>query len=62
MSQDLMNILFSVLPMLLLIGAWFFFIRRFTGPGSIQERQTNLSERQVRALERIADALEKRGA
>ena len=61
MSQDLMNILLSILPMLLLVGAWFFFMRKFTGPGSIQERQTGMSERQVRALERIADALEKRG-
>lgn len=61
MEQDLMNILLGVLPMLLLVGAWFFFMRKFTGPGSIHERQTGLNERQVRALERIADALEKRG-
>jgi ATP-dependent Zn protease len=60
MGPTLVDILIGLLPMLLLIGAWFFFMRRFTGPGSLQSRQFELNERQVRALERIADALEKR--
>lgn len=60
MSPTFTDILIGVLPMLLLIGAWFFFMRRFTGPGSVQARQFELSERQVKALERIAAALEQR--
>ncbi len=58
MSQDLMNILLSVLPMLLLVSAWFFFMhqmRKNAGGGFF-----HLHRRQVEALERIAAALEKR--
>jgi len=66
MSQDLMNIVLSVLPMLLLVGALLFVMpivsRRLTGPGSASANNIELLERQARALERIADALEKRGA
>jgi ATP-dependent Zn protease len=59
-TEGFSNILLGVLPMLLLVGAWAFFIRHATRPGSAQARQLEMSERQVRALERIADALERR--
>lgn len=61
MSPYLMDILLGVGPIVLLLGAWYLFMRRFTGPGSIQERQFQLTERQIKALERIAEALERRG-
>lgn len=61
MEPTLGDMFLAIVPMLLLLAAWYFFMRKFSGPGSIQERQVALSERQVVALERIAAALEKRG-
>jgi ATP-dependent Zn protease len=60
-NSTLADILIGVLPILLLLGAWFFFMRKYTGPGSAESRQLDLSERQVRSLDRIADVLERRG-
>ncbi|GAN00218.1 hypothetical protein U91I_03883 [alpha proteobacterium U9-1i] len=56
MDSDLTNLLISVLPMLLLIGTWFFFMRAKGG-----DDFTALERRKVQALERIATALEKHG-
>ena len=55
MGPGLGDILLAMLPMLLLIGAWYFFMRKM-GSGSYGQ----LMQRQVDALERIAAALEKR--
>lgn len=49
------DVLLALLPMLLLIAAWYFFMRQMRGSGYSQ-----LMQRQVDALERIATALEKR--
>jgi hypothetical protein len=59
-TWSLTDILVGILPMLLLIGAWFYFMRMATRPGSAAARQLELTERQVKALERIAAALERR--
>jgi len=57
---SLLDVLLAVGPMLILVVAWFVFMRLFTGRGSAHQRQVALIERQVAALERIAAALEKR--
>ncbi len=57
-----LDVLLAVAPMLILVVAWFAFMRIFTGRGSAHQRQVALIERQVAALERIADALEKRAS
>ncbi len=56
--MDLGEILVAVLPMLLLLGAWFFFMKQMRGSGG--NDYLELQRRQVEALERIAAALEKR--
>lgn len=58
--MSLTDMLIGLAPILLLIGAWYFFMRLSTRPGGPYSKQMELTERQVRALERIADALEKR--
>lgn len=55
MGLSIGDILLSILPMLLLVGAWVFFMRRMQGGDDAQ-----LQRRKVEALERIAAALEKR--
>lgn len=57
---DLMTMVLTVLPMLLLIGAWFIFVRSTRSPESYQSRCLDAMQRQATALERIAVALEKR--
>jgi ATP-dependent Zn protease len=54
-GPTLFDIFLGLLPMLLLIGAWFFFMRMQRGGdfGSLEQRK-------VQALERIAAALERR--
>ena len=52
-------------PMLLLVGVWAFFMKKMSPKGMKSQIQylnsiDNLTGQQVRALERIADALEKR--
>ena len=54
------DLILGLLPMLLLIGAWFLFMRRLSAPGSIQARHLDAAQRQAAAFERIATALEKR--
>ncbi len=56
MGPTFESILISILPMLLLIGAWIFFMRRMNSSGDI----ASLERRKVEALERIAVALEMR--
>lgn len=56
--DQLGNVLIGILPMLLLIGAWFFFMRQMQGKNGGD--YMSLQRRQVEALERIAAALEKR--
>jgi ATP-dependent Zn protease len=56
MDPRLDDILIGVLPMLLLIGAWFLFMRHFQAP---QGEYVTMQRRQTEALERIAAALEK---
>jgi len=46
-------------PMVMLIGIWLLFMRRHTGPKSVQQRSLAALERQVQALERVAVAIEK---
>lgn len=58
--MDFMDIVVAILPMVLLIGAWFFFMRNLRGPESYQARCLDAMQRQGDALERIAAALEKR--
>jgi ATP-dependent Zn protease len=57
-SPTLLDLALSILPMLLLVGAWAFFMWRMnkTGGGSY----TELERRKVEALERIDKALEQR--
>jgi ATP-dependent Zn protease len=54
-GPTLFDIFLALLPMLLLIGAWFFFMRMQRGGdfGSLEQRK-------VQALERIAATLERR--
>ena len=54
------DILYSWGPVLLMIGLWFFFAKRFSGPGSAANRSLALMEKQMALLERIALALEER--
>lgn len=56
--MELGNILLAILPMLLLIGAWFVFVRQMQGKNGGD--YMSLQRRQVEALERIAAALESR--
>lgn len=58
MSPSFTDILIAILPMLLLIGAWYLFLRRVQGKNGGD--YMSLQRRQVEALERIAAALEKR--
>jgi len=53
---SLTDLLIGMLPMLLLIGVWIFFMQRMRGPGGYVDHQ----KRQADALERIAKALEER--
>lgn len=53
MQPTLMDILLGLLPFLVLMGAIYLMWRVLNGPGSPGDRQ-------AKALERIADALEKR--
>ncbi len=53
MGPTIPDILLGILPMVLLLGVFYIVMRKFIGRGS-------LIDRQVKALERIADALEKR--
>ncbi|MCX7358639.1 MAG: hypothetical protein NT015_10960 [Alphaproteobacteria bacterium] len=55
MGPSFGDILLAMLPILLLIAAWYFFMRKIGGGAYGQ-----LMQRQVDALERIATALEKR--
>lgn len=59
-GPGLTDILLGLLPMLLLIGAWYFFMRRYSGPNSHQARILEQCRRQTEALERIAKAIEER--
>ena len=70
MGPSLGDILIALLPILLLIGAWYFFMRKM-GSGSYGQwyffmrkmgsgSYGQLMQRQVDALERIAAALEMR--
>jgi len=58
MNPSLGDILLAILPMLLLIGAWFYFMRQMQSRSGGDFMQ--LQRRQVEALERIAAALEKK--
>lgn len=61
-GHDVVDILINWFPMILLIGVWFYFLRRSTS-GSWGQRQKEALEyqrRQAEALERIAAGLEKR--
>ncbi|HYD89001.1 MAG TPA: hypothetical protein VEA80_16110 [Vitreimonas sp.] len=60
MGPTIGDIFLGLLPMLLLIGAWFFFMWRMKSPSSIQGRMLELTRRNTEALERIAAALERR--
>lgn len=61
MTFDWMGLFLALLPMLLLIGAWYFFMRQMSGPNSRQAQVLDIARRQADALERIASALERRG-
>ncbi len=59
------KLLISSFPILLLIAVWIFFMRRYSGKSSPQnrsldliEKQNEMIEKQRGAIERIADALE----
>jgi ATP-dependent Zn protease len=52
-----MNLIIAVLPMLLLLGVWYYFIRQMRGGrGGYLDHQKRIAD----ALERIAKALEER--
>ena len=60
-----MKLLISSFPILLLIGVWIYFMRRYSGKGSPQDRSLDLVEKQnemireqSKALDRIANAME----
>lgn len=60
-----MKLLISSFPILLLIGVWIYFMRRYSGKGSPQDRSLDLVEKQNemireqgKALDRIAKAME----
>ena len=54
------DLLIAVLPMMLLIGAWWFFMQRMKSPTGYQGQCLDYMRRQTEALERIAGAIEKR--
>ncbi len=65
-GDTLLNLFFSWLPMLVLIGVWMFFMRRYMGKKSPQARlvansdlQLKAAQEQAEALRRIAAALER---
>ncbi len=60
MGPTISDIALGLLPMLLLIGAWYFYMRQMRSPGSYQSQFLEAMRRQSEALERIAAALEKR--
>jgi ATP-dependent Zn protease len=60
MNSDLWNLLLAIAPMLLLVGAWYFFMQQVRRPGSTNSQFLEALQRQADALERIAIALEKR--
>lgn len=64
MGPTFLDVLLAIAPLLILVGAVVFIMplvsRRLTGPGSASARHIEQLERQTRALERIADMLEKR--
>lgn len=60
MGPTIGDIALGLLPMLLLIGAWYFFMRQMRNPGGYQAQCLDAMRRQSEALERIAAALEKR--
>ncbi len=66
MGPTFMDVLLGIAPLLVLVAAVVFIMpilsRRLTGSGSASARHIEQLELQTRALERIADALEKRGA
>lgn len=59
-GPGLMDILLSILPMLLLVGAWYLFMRKLSGSRSVQAQCLEEMKVQSAALERIAAVLEKR--
>jgi flagellar biogenesis protein FliO len=54
------EVLLGLLPILLMIGVLYWFLRRLTGPNSYQSRCLAAMQRQNEMLERIAAAIEKR--
>ncbi|HCK84543.1 MAG TPA: hypothetical protein DHW63_08510 [Hyphomonadaceae bacterium] len=52
------DIAIGLLPMLLLIGAWWIFMNRIRAPGGYQAQCLDYMRRQTEALERIAAAAE----
>ncbi len=60
-GPTLVDILLGALPMLLLIGAWYFFMRRMAKTNPFQKEVLDEMKRQTAIHERIAVALEKRG-
>ena len=55
-NQDWIAILINWFPMLLIFGVWVFFLRRMQSGKGLYGNQRRIAD----ALERIADALEKR--
>jgi ATP-dependent Zn protease len=55
-NQDWIAILINWFPMLLIFGVWVFFLRRMQSGNGLYGNQRRIAD----ALERIADALEKR--
>lgn len=55
MGPSAFDLVIMVLPLVVILGVWYFFMRN-SGGGYL-----GLMKRQVEALERIATALEKRG-
>jgi hypothetical protein len=54
------TMLLGLLPIVLMVGVLYWFLRRLTGPNSYQSRCLAAMQRQNEMLERIAAALEKR--
>jgi ATP-dependent Zn protease len=56
------EVLINWFPMLLLIAVWLYFLRKMRsgGYGKYQEQHLEAMNRQIKLLERIADAVEKR--
>jgi cell division protease FtsH len=55
-NVDWAGILVNWFPMLLIVGIWLFFLRQMQKRGGVYGNQKRIAD----ALERIADALEKR--